>query len=345
TGAIFISCDEYDVGQKISAKDGAKVGKNTAFSIELLTDTTIALGEKVCREMEELQPDCIVVDSMAPWGKAAAKKLGIPFVMSNTTFAFNKHSAKIMKQSFWDTLMLILSMPKIDKNIKRLRREGYPIKSFIDLIGSDEKAETIVYTSKEFQPCAETFADNYAFVGPSIRPAESNVEKTKDKLIYISMGTVNNDLKKLYKQFISDFAESGYHIIMSVGNIVDIAEFGEIPDNISVHAHVDQIAVLQKADLFISHCGMNSVSESLYFGVPLVMLPQTSEQKGVAERVRQLGAGVRPEKSDSKSIMNAVAEIFADDKYRNNAESIAESFRRCSGAKGAADKIEKLCRR
>ena len=344
-GAIFVSCDEYDAGQKISAKDGAKVGKNAAFSVKLLTDTTLALGYKVCREMEELKPDCIVVDSMAPWGKAAAKKLGIPFVSSTTTFAFNRHSAKIMKQSFWETLMLILSMPKIDKNIKKLRTEGYPVKSFVDLIGSDEKAETIVYTSKEFQPCAETFSEKYTFVGPSIRPAESEFEKTREKLIYISMGTVNNDLMKLYKQFASDFADSEYQVVMSVGNIVDMAEFGEMPENISVYAHVDQIAVLQKADLFISHCGMNSVSESLYFGVPLVMLPQTSEQKGVSERVKQIGAGIRPEKTDSESIMNAVAEIFADEKYRSNAEIIAESFRRCSGAEGAADKIEMLCRK
>jgi len=342
TGAVFVSCDEYDAQQKITEKDGRCIGKDLAFSIKFLTDTTLALDDKICKEMEELKPDCIVADSMAVWGKAAAMKLGIPFVSSTTTFAFNKHSAKVMKQSGKDIIKMILSMPKIYKDIKCLQAKGYPIKSFIDLIGSDEKVENIVYTSKEFQPCADTFSDKYVFVGPSVRSAESEFEKTKDKMIYISMGTVNNDLMPLYKEFISYFGDTKYQVVMSVGNIVDIKAFGKFPENISVFSSVDQIAVLEKADLFISHCGMNSVSESLYFGVPLLMIPQTAEQSGVAQRVSELGAGIRIEKTDLGSIRKAMEEIFSGGKYKENAEKISEGFRRCSGAKGAADKIEEV---
>jgi len=98
-GAVFVPCDEYDAELSISPKDGARVGKDLAFSTKLLVDTTLALDDMVCRDMQRIQPDCIVADSMAVWGKAAAMKLGIPFVSSTTTFAFNKHSAKIMKQS------------------------------------------------------------------------------------------------------------------------------------------------------------------------------------------------------------------------------------------------------
>ena len=49
---------------------------------------SLALDELVCRDMEQLKPDCIVADSMAVWGKAIAIKLNIPFVSSTTTFAF-----------------------------------------------------------------------------------------------------------------------------------------------------------------------------------------------------------------------------------------------------------------
>jgi MGT family glycosyltransferase len=343
-GATFVSCDDYDMEQKLTPKDSVRVGKDLAFSTKILVDTTLALDDKVCADMVQLKPDCIVADSMAVWGKAVAMKLGIPFVSSTTTFAFNQHSAKIMKQSIGELFKMVFSMPKITKQIKRLQGKGYPVKNILDIIQNDDSTHTIVYTSPEFQPCSETFSDKYAFVGPSIRPATSKVEKKRDKLIYISMGTVNNNMMALYKRCLAALADTDYQVIMSVGNLVSIEEFGVLPENISVFTHVDQIAVLQQANIFVSHCGMNSVSESLYFGVPLVMLPQTSEQGGVAERVFQLGAGIKLNKSDAASILGAIRKIFADNSYTQNAAVISEGFKHCSGAKGAADKIMQVCK-
>lgn len=342
-GAVFVSCDDYDMERKLSPRDTARVGKDLAFSTKILADTTLALDDKVCGEMERLKPDCIVADSMAIWGKAVALKLGVPFVSSTTTFAFNQHSAKIMKQGVGELLNMLLSIPKTARQVKRLQRKGYPVKNVLDIIGSDEKAHTIVYTSPEFQPCSETFSDKYAFVGPSIRPATDTIKKTKDKLIYISMGTVNNDLMPFYKTCISALAQTEYQVILSVGNLVSLEAFGELPEHISVLSHVDQIAVLQQADVFVSHCGMNSVSESLYFGVPLVMLPQTSEQGGVARRVEQLGAGIKLQRVDADSILGAVNKVLVQSAYAHAAAEIAARFKRCSGAKGAADKIIQVC--
>ena len=342
-GATFVSCDDYDMEQKLSLKDAVRVGKDLAFSTKILVDTTLALDDKVCADMERMKPDCIVADSMAVWGKAVALKLGIPFVSSTTTFAFNQHSAKLMKQGFGDLFKMIFSMPKIGKDIKRLQDKGYPVKSVLDIIQNDENTHTVVYTSPEFQPCSETFSEKYAFVGPSIRPAESEIEKTREKLVYISMGTVNNDMLPLYRKFIAALAKTEYQVILSVGNLVPMEAFGELPENISVHPSVDQITVLEKADVFISHCGMNSVSESLYFGVPLVMLPQTSEQGAVAERTEQVGAGLKLVKTDATSIYEAVEQVLSDETYAKNAAVISEGFKRCAGAKGAADKILSVC--
>ena len=338
-GATFVSCDDYDMEQKLNAKDATRIGKDIAFSIKILVDTTLALDDKVCKEMEELKPDCIVADSMALWGMAIARKLHIPFVSSTTTFAFNQHSAKVMKHGLGDLFQMLLAIPKTGRQIRRLQDKGYPIKNVLDIIGNDENTHTIVYTSPEFQPSSETFSEKYAFVGPSIRPATAEIEKKRNKLIYISMGTVNNDMMPLYKQCVSALADTEYQVIMSVGILVSMKEFGTLPSNISVFSHVDQIAVLQQADVFVSHCGMNSVSESLYFGVPLIMLPQTAEQAGVAERVYQLGAGIKLNKSDASSILDAINKIFAEDTYRQNALTISNGFKRCPGAKGAADKI------
>lgn len=346
-GAVFMSCDDYDMEHKLTPKDAVRVGKDLAFSTHLLVDTTLALDDKVCADMERLKPDCIVADSMAVWGKAVAMKLGIPFVSSTTTFAFNQHSAKIMKQGIKELTGMLFAMPKISKDIKRLQDKGYPFKSILDIIKNDDNTHTIVYTSPEFQPCSETFSDKYAFVGPPIRPIEdqkNSIKKTSDKLVYLSMGTVNNDMLPLYKRCIKAFSTADYQVVMSVGSLVPLEEFGKLPENISVFPYVDQIAVLRQADVFLSHCGMNSVNESLYFGVPLVMLPQTAEQGGVAERVSQLGAGIKLKKTDTSSLLLAVNHVLSDNTYRQNDALIAEGFKKCSGAKGAADKIEQICK-
>lgn len=344
TGAVFVSCDEYDQEQRLDAKDGARIGKDLAFSTQILVDTTLALDDAVCEHMKELKPDCIVADSMAVWGKIVALKLGIPFVSSTTTFAFNQHSARIMKQRLGQMFGMIFSMSKINKNIKRLQDKGYPVKSVLDIIQNDNNTDTIVYTSPEFQPCSETFSEKYVFVGPSIRPVENMIEKKSDKLIYISMGTVINDSTEFYKKCIEALANTKYQVIMSVGNLINIEDLGAVPDNITISRFVDQIAVLSQADVFLTHCGMNSVNESLYYKVPLVMLPQTSEQDGVATRVEQLGAGVRLKHINAKAIRETIESVLNTKSYYEQASKISQSFHKCTGAKGAADKIEQMCK-
>ena len=339
-GADFVPCDAYDAQLGLTPKDGERIGKDLAFSTHVLVETTLALNDMVCRDMAAWQPDCIVADSMAAWGKAVALKLGIPFVSSTTTFAFNQESAKIMKQSFRELLAFFAAMPKINRDVRRLQATGYPVKSVLDLIQNDQNTHTIVYTSPEFQPCAESFSDKYAFVGPSVRPAREQVTKTHEKLVYVSMGTVVNDRLALYRNCIAALAGEDVQVILSVGEQVDIAALGPLPENVSVYPKVDQIAVLEKADAFLSHCGMNSASESLYFGVPLLCYPQTKEQGGVAARVTALGAGLMLENPSVSYIKAAVKLLLSDTKIKANAEEIARSFHRCTGPVAAADKIE-----
>lgn len=337
SGAKFISCDEYL--PELRPEDEKKVGKDFAALIEMVADTTINLDQKVCEELQEFQPDCIVADSICFWGKLFAEKLNIRYVCSTTTFAFNQYTAKLMKPGTRELIRSIVGMPRINKKMKLLKVNGYKVKNFISIVQNDNETDTIVYTSKEFQPMAETFSDKYVFVGPSI--SDSEVESVKDerKTIYISLGTVLNKNNGFYKNCMSALKDCNLNVLMSVGEKTEIADLGEIPPNFQIEHRVDQIKVLKKSDVFLTHCGMNSASESLYYGVPMVLFPQHSEQALVARRVAELGAGIMLQGNQPHHIKNAVEQVLNKDTYKENANEISASFKIAGGAKRAAEAI------
>ena len=341
SGAKFVACDEFDTQTKLSNEDKEKIAKDLVFSTNLIVDMTLALDDAILKEMEELKPDVIIGDSVAFWGKLIAKKLNIPFISSTTTFAFNKYSAKVMKKDGPGLFNLIKSIPKINKSLDKLREKGYEVKSMLDIVANDENTSTIVYTSKYLQPYSETFNDNYAFVGPILRESSKSVEKVDIPTVYISLGTVNNNNKKFYENCFKALKDENIRVIMSVGEDIAMKSFGEIPANFIVKEHVDQIAVLEVSDVFMTHCGMNSTNEGLYYGVPLVLFPQTTEQKGVANRVKELGAGIFLDNAnDSENIKNTILTALNNKSIKENAKKISDSFKACENAKGAVKFIE-----
>jgi MGT family glycosyltransferase len=337
-GATFIGCDGYDF--EMEDKENAdRVGKDKVFATELLVSSTLALDDMSSRVIEEIKPDMIVSDSVAFWGKLTAMKHGLPYVSSTTTFAFNRYSAKYMQESAWDIARMLIAMPRINKQLKRLREKGYPVKSLLDIVQNDNETNTIVYTSKYFQPCSDTFSDRYHFIGPSIRPVTAPVAKTAEKTVYISMGTINQN-RQFYRNCINVLAPAGWQVIISMGTNTD--QFDGLPDNIQVYESVDQIAVLSIADAFITHCGMNSASEGLYFSVPLVLFPQTPEQDAVAKRTEELGAGVRLKSISEEDILDALTKVLEEPQYKNGAVRVSESFKACGGVSEARAFLEKI---
>ena len=338
TGANYISCDSYDF--EMEDKENAdRVGKDIAFATELLVKSTLSLDTMVADKVREIKPDLIVSDSVAYWGKLTALKYNIPYASSTTTFAFNQHSARYMKREVGETIKMIFAMPKINKLIKQLNNKGYPVKSILDIVQNDNQTNTIVYTSKLFQPCAETFSQQYCFIGPMIRPAESEMKKTADKTIYISMGTVNQN-NLVYENCIEAFRATDYQVIISMGT--NEARLTDLPGHIQVYETVDQMAVLTISDIFITHCGMNSVSEGLYFETPLLLFPQTPEQAAVARRVEELGAGMKLKSIEKDDILKQVEELFGTLSYKDKARDISKSFKMCGGTKEARQFLEGL---
>ena len=337
-GANFIACDGYDF--EMEDKGNAdRVGKDKVYATELLVSSTLALDDMTTRTLEKIKPDVVVSDSVAYWGKLAAMKHGLPYVSSTTTFAFNRYSAKYMKESVWDIVLMLFALPRINKQLNRLREKGYPVKSLLDIVQNDNETNTIVYTSRYFQPCADTFSKKYHFIGPSIRPITKPVEKTADKTVYISMGTVNQN-REFFRNCINVLKPTGWQVIISMGTNTD--HFKDLPENIQVYESVDQMAVLSIADAFITHCGMNSASEGLYFGVPLVLFPQTSEQGAVAKRVEELGAGVRLKSISGEDVLDALSKVISDPQFKTEAERVSESFKACGGTEEAKAFLEQI---
>jgi MGT family glycosyltransferase len=338
TGARFIPCDGYDFDME-DKENADRVGKDKVFATELLVSSTLALDEMTTEKIKEIKPDVIVSDSVAFWGKLVAMKHRIPYVSSTTTFAFNRYSAKYMKETPWDIAKMLFSMPKINKQIQRLREKGYPVKGLLEIVQNDNETNTIVYTSKYFQPCSETFSDRYHFIGPSIRPVTEPIRKMAEKTVYISMGTVNRN-PEFYRNCIHALAKTDWQVIISMGTNPE--HLDHLPDNIQIYETVDQMAVLSIADAFITHCGMNSASEGLYFKVPLVLFPQTPEQGAVAKRTEELGAGIRLKSIAEEDILDALKQLLADPDYKNNAIKVSDSFHACGGASEAKAFLEEI---
>lgn len=343
TGASFISCDDYMPVSTSDVED--MLVEDLPGLAEMAIDTTINFKHKAYEKLRMFKPDCIVYDSLCIWGQLYAKDLGIPYVCSTTTLAMNRKSIKDMSPSIKETFQVVSGLPKMSSKMSNLEEEGFEVSSIKDLfqlIENDNETPTVVYTSREFQPASDSFSDNITFVGPSFELPKGDRENSSPPLIYIALGSMLNDKEEFYKACINALKNMDVEVIMVVGEETDTNSLGEVPENIEVHSRVDQLAVLQKADVFLTHSGMNSISESLYFAVPCVLSPFHSEEEMIADRVEEMGAGTPLEPNDSEGIQEAVKKILEDSSYQQNAEEISRTFKEAGGSTAAADKIEKV---
>ena len=139
---------------------------------------------------------------------------------------------------------------------------------------------------------------------------------------------------------INALGKTDYQVIISMGTNTD--HFDAVPENIEIYESVDQMAVLSIADAFLTHCGMNSASEGLYFQVPLVLFPQTPEQGAVAKRTEELGAGIMLKSISEEDILQALNTVLTVPSYKENAVLVSDSFRACGGAKEARAFLEEI---
>ena len=339
TGAEFIPCDEFLPGLSPEQESALKRVSTTEMSVTALR-TTAKMDGFLREQVEQFRPDVILSDSVCFWGKLTARKYGIPLVVSTTTFAFNKHSSGYMKSSFSEIMDLILGSRRVKAELKALERYGYHEKSIMPLVQNDNFTDTIVYATKKYQPCARTFSGHYAFVGPSLFCRQEPEKNRERPLVYIAMGTVINDRPDFYHRCVEALAGENLDVLISCGKSLDISALGTLPENVRVCPSVNQPEVLARANVFLTHCGMNSVSESLYMATPMVLFPQTNEQRAVARRAGELGAGVLLKSDGVQEIREAVLTVLENPEYARSAGNCSRDFRAAPGPEGAAEFIE-----
>lgn len=318
----------------------------------LLMRTTAEVLDRELEAFRAERPDYLLTDSLAPWGQWVAALLGIPVVTSICTFAVNRHvfAFALAHGARPKSLRLVLSKIRHSSRallLQRQLRRRYGVLGpglMRSVFGHSDL--NIVYTSHSFQPCADSFDHHFYFVGPSIAPRTESRDFPWEQVrhpivVYASLGTLFNTDVAFYRNCFAAWGGQDLQVILAIGTHLPQESLGVIPPNFLVQAYVPQLDILPRVAVFVTHGGMNSVNESLYYGVPVVVIPQMSEQELVGRRVEELGAGLylAKEEATAEKLRECVQRLLTESRFRQQAAQVGESLRAAGGVTRAADAI------
>jgi MGT family glycosyltransferase len=172
----------------------------------------------------------------------------------------------------------------------------------------------------------------------------SALEDGDGALVYLSLGSLGSADVDLMRRLVEVLGRTEHRYIVSKGPRAD--EF-ELPANMWGEGRVPQTSIIPEVDLVITHGGNNTVTESLHFGKPMVVLPLFWDQYDNAQRMDELGFGVRLATYDfaDDELIAAVDGLLADETLRSSLDALGERIRDLHGVRVAADLIEDVGRR
>ncbi len=158
-------------------------------------------------------------------------------------------------------------------------------------------------------------------------------------LIYFSLGSLGSADVGLMRRVIACLADTPHRYIVSKGPLH--AEI-ELPPNMWGAEFLPQTSVIPLCDLVITHGGNNTTTECLHFGKPMIVLPLFWDQYDNAQRVDELGLGVRLDTYGftDREMHAALDRLLGDSALHDRLASAAEQVRGRDGLAGAADLIE-----
>jgi zeaxanthin glucosyltransferase len=194
----------------------------------------------------------------------------------------------------------------------------------------------------EFDFPRKHIPDNQFYVGPMIDTERENDDVfdctpflNGRPIVYCSFGT----LPEVYLEKFRDFFTSlilifekwpEINLVLAVGNNAYNGQTHSDASNIFIYEFVPQLRILQLASLMVTHAGINSIKECIYYGVPVLAYPliKDSEQQGNAARVIFHGLGCQGNLNSDhqQKIEDDIKEVFSNDLYRKNALKMKKIF-------------------
>ena len=287
--------------------------------------------------------DAIMHDFAGIAGTMAADILHIPNIMIYTSYPSN------------DTYSVAEAFENIPKNhplrvAAEQMAEGYAAKYGCRVMSFKEIFDgqgdfNLVMVQKRLVPNNESFDDNFVFTGVQIgkRPAFGTWKAPNNgkPLLYSSLGTAFNNWPEYYPILFDAVRDLDINVFAALGAI-DPASLENIPENVEVAQMVPQLDILSQASAFITHAGMGGTGEAIYYGVPMIAIPQMEEQAITAGQIVKNGLGFAFLDKNSitgEALKATIVKLLEDPAYRNTVKEFSDDMKSLGGAKASADAI------
>ena len=337
-----------------------------AFTIRAFADNARAILDDGSRALAEARPDALVVDATQSGFNLIALKEGLPFVSvcnalhfdlsGRTPLCFFPWTYEDTPEARARNLQGLIEFGRSLAPINEVVREyiagnGLPTE-LQDPAARISKLALITQCPRQFDWPGDHYPAHFHYTGPfhsiALRPkAEFPWERlTGEPLIYCSMGTLQNGSERVFQTIVKAVESPGRQVVLSIGGNLAPAAIGPVGSSTVVVQHAPQLALLERASLCITHAGLNTTLEALSAGVPLVGIPITNDQPGVAARIAFTGTGlvVPIQELSVERLRSAVDQVLTEPSYKEKAEALQKAIREADGLKKAAQIIDRVLR-
>jgi zeaxanthin glucosyltransferase len=215
---------------------------------------------------------------------------------------------------------------------------------------SRQAAAIVSQTPKEFDLPGIPWPPQFHYTGPFFddvgrEPVLFPWEKLDSRpLVYASLGTLVNGMTSIYQTILAAVGRMPeVQVVLAKGNNVELDELGPIPPNVIVVDNAPQLELLKRSVLCITHAGLNTALESLANGVPMMAIPISYDQPGVATRIAHHGVGEFLEVGNLTidGLHELIQKVLRTPTYREKARYFRDVIAQCPGLDVAAEAIER----